>query len=464
MSAEDIRIHRTRQAEHFTIIPNALIRDPSLSHGARGCLIEILSNIDTWHITAEGMWRRASKARPIKGEGRDVYYKWFGEMETSGYLTRHVVPELTDSGRTRYATVLHFYDAPVAAEERTTLRPQEGAPNVRTPGFQEPEVQEPEDQEPLRRTKPKKDHYVEASSSPQGGDDDDECVMDVARDLREELPGSPSSGAEEGSTSRPKSSQSTRTSTSSVSREDRGPAEKVIARINDVLPQGEDDFQLDPAFGWKRVADLLYRFTADDLVDAVAWRLSADYAGQFYVSRDANSRAAVFVSQLGALAEEWLKFRADEGVQSFEELRLRRESEQLARDAEDEAARAAEADSVAEQLARDAEDEAARAAEADSQARKEAQRMARERAEEESVRQAQLAARRAERVQEEAEARAAREHELADKRARGVYEFYVDGDRRYRPRIGRGRARAGEMPVDLTAAEITQLGLPMPPA
>lgn len=103
MAPERIIIERSTPADHFTIIPNALIRDGKLSRFARSCLIEILSNDDSWRNTADDMWRRG-QANGRRGEGRAVYRKAFTEMETAGYLTRS---KMQDPNGTWY-TVLHF--------------------------------------------------------------------------------------------------------------------------------------------------------------------------------------------------------------------------------------------------------------------------------------------------------------------------------------------------------------------
>jgi hypothetical protein len=102
-------IERETPADHFTIIPNALIRDNRLSRFARSCLIEILSNTPDWRNAADDMWRRSRAAQERRGEGRAVYYRAFREMQEAGYLTR---TRLQDPDGTWY-TLLHFRAEPV---------------------------------------------------------------------------------------------------------------------------------------------------------------------------------------------------------------------------------------------------------------------------------------------------------------------------------------------------------------
>ena len=135
-----------------------------------------------------------------------------------------------------------------------------------------------------------------------------------------------------------------RTTKSGSSRpsEDRVPAEKVIARINDLF----SDWQLDPDLGWRKVAHWLRQFTADGIVDAAEWFISDCYTGAVYISEDALTSHGVFVSQLGRLADEWLKFRADHGVKSLAEY-------ELVRDTEERGAQAAEPEASSEEVAAD---------------------------------------------------------------------------------------------------------------
>jgi hypothetical protein len=141
--AENLRIHRTTQSEHYTIVPNDLIRDEAMSYGARGCLIRILSNRGDWHVTADSMWR-GTDAR--SGEGRDTYRRWFREMEAAGYLTRRAVTAPSPAGGVKMVTELHFYDTPLPPEQRTCgKRPTPGIQSSGRPAETHESPAQPDD-------------------------------------------------------------------------------------------------------------------------------------------------------------------------------------------------------------------------------------------------------------------------------------------------------------------------------
>jgi hypothetical protein len=101
-----VRIHRSRPAERFTIIPDGTLRDPRLSYLARGVLAELLSRPDDWDTSADAMWRRGRHERGEAGEGRKVLRDAFAELEAAGYMNR--VRFRADGGR--MATQIHVYD------------------------------------------------------------------------------------------------------------------------------------------------------------------------------------------------------------------------------------------------------------------------------------------------------------------------------------------------------------------
>lgn len=78
-----MRIRRgfVQATDHFTIIPNAWVRDPNLSRRARGLLAELLSHKEGWKVSTDSLWR----AGP---EGRDAVRKAVQELEDAGYLRR----------------------------------------------------------------------------------------------------------------------------------------------------------------------------------------------------------------------------------------------------------------------------------------------------------------------------------------------------------------------------------------
>lgn len=65
----------------FTIIPNAWLRDGSLSLRARGLLGQLLSHTPGWEITVESLMRE-------NPEGRDAIRRAIKELEDAGYLNR----------------------------------------------------------------------------------------------------------------------------------------------------------------------------------------------------------------------------------------------------------------------------------------------------------------------------------------------------------------------------------------
>lgn len=78
-----MRIRRgfVQATDHFTIVPNDWIRDPSLSRRARGLLAELLSHREGWDVSIESLWRSGT-------EGRESVRKAVQELEAAGYLRR----------------------------------------------------------------------------------------------------------------------------------------------------------------------------------------------------------------------------------------------------------------------------------------------------------------------------------------------------------------------------------------
>lgn len=105
-----MRIRRSRLTANFVQVPNDTARNDSLSHMARGILVEILSRPDGWETTADDMWR-ASLARHGKASpGRRAFRAAFAELKDHRYL----VAERTTLDAGRFATVLTAYDIPAA--------------------------------------------------------------------------------------------------------------------------------------------------------------------------------------------------------------------------------------------------------------------------------------------------------------------------------------------------------------
>jgi hypothetical protein len=258
----------------------------------------------------------------------------------------------------------------------------------------------------------------DSESSPLRGDPDDERADHPgSKDSGQRIVGSPSAEAGEGLSAQP-------------ARAARGQAEAVIHRLHEVLPH----FGFTVEDGRSPVTGLLRRFSADDLVDAVKWGGSDYYTGSVYVSQNAVSRAAVLMSQLGRLTQQWIEFRDEHDVQTYAEFLALPEDE-------DDAAGSEEVD-LADASHVEEVNEAERAERASQAA--EAERLAQERA-------AKLAAEEAERTrqleeaeQAEAERKRAQDELVAERAARP--HWFVDHDERtYRRAVGRGRPRRGEV-------------------
>lgn len=74
-------IRAPRPQTHFTIIPNAAIRDTRLSWKARGLLIYLLSMPDNWRTNTNQLMGAGT-------DGRDSIRAGLAELEAAGYLAR----------------------------------------------------------------------------------------------------------------------------------------------------------------------------------------------------------------------------------------------------------------------------------------------------------------------------------------------------------------------------------------
>lgn len=107
-----VKIVRSGGRDRFAKIPNALLRDPSLSDRARGLLCRMLSHKDG-HGPAS-----AAELATGAAEGRDAISRAQAELERAGYLERQKV-RLPDG---RVITEVTVYDCP--------RRPGGGSPQV----------------------------------------------------------------------------------------------------------------------------------------------------------------------------------------------------------------------------------------------------------------------------------------------------------------------------------------------
>jgi hypothetical protein len=77
--------------DHFTQVPNAWLRDPNLSLGAKGLLAQLLSHAPGWEVSQESL-ARANKT------GKDAIRTIIGELLSAGYLNRSTDRTRTEKG------------------------------------------------------------------------------------------------------------------------------------------------------------------------------------------------------------------------------------------------------------------------------------------------------------------------------------------------------------------------------
>lgn len=139
-----MRIHHSRPAGDFVIIPNNTLRDERLSLAARGELSYLLSLPDGWNTTADAESKRARQLRGKRGEGRDAMRRIYAELKEMGYI---YYGRKQDNGT--WSTVIHVADRPrteaewkAAADVRLTDVPES---RMSVPPAEMPE---PDDYEP----------------------------------------------------------------------------------------------------------------------------------------------------------------------------------------------------------------------------------------------------------------------------------------------------------------------------
>lgn len=144
-----MKVHRSKHTEHFTILPNAALRDPRLSYRARGVLMELLSRPEDWQATADSLSRTAKKERGKKGEGRDAMRGAFAELKAAGYI----IASRVDGESGTHTTELHVYDVAqdVTSEDAQNPRSDRGTENQASVN-QSSADQSSENQASLRRT------------------------------------------------------------------------------------------------------------------------------------------------------------------------------------------------------------------------------------------------------------------------------------------------------------------------
>jgi len=111
------QIVRHKQTDSYTIIPNALARDFTLSAKARGVLVAILSLPEDWDLNVSKLveWSR---------EGKEAIYSGIDELISAGYIRRF--QDRDEKGRKRGISYA-VYDEPIASN------PRAGNPDVGNP-------------------------------------------------------------------------------------------------------------------------------------------------------------------------------------------------------------------------------------------------------------------------------------------------------------------------------------------
>jgi hypothetical protein len=102
-------IFRTRLTANFTTLPNAMLRDNSLSFRARGMLAMILSNVSDWQAGPTWLKGRGT-------EGVSAIRATLHELERAGYA---VYTQERDANARWSNSVWTFFDSPVAPEQRS---------------------------------------------------------------------------------------------------------------------------------------------------------------------------------------------------------------------------------------------------------------------------------------------------------------------------------------------------------
>lgn len=109
LEAEKKTVFRSHLTCDFVQLPNAMLRDKTLSYKARGLLAMLLSNKDTWQVQKGWLQEMGT-------EGREAIQGAISELEAAGYM--RYVPQPRENGKF-VGSVWHVYDRPCPINERT---------------------------------------------------------------------------------------------------------------------------------------------------------------------------------------------------------------------------------------------------------------------------------------------------------------------------------------------------------
>ena len=108
--------------DRWVVIDQAVIRNPRISHRARGVLVLLLSMPDDWVVNSEWVAMHGS-------EGRDAVRAALAELERAGHIVRHK----SQDAHGRWTARSVVYEQPVDRGGDNT-RTEAGFPGVGFPG------------------------------------------------------------------------------------------------------------------------------------------------------------------------------------------------------------------------------------------------------------------------------------------------------------------------------------------
>ena len=132
-------VRSPRPFTNFSILDNRIAEDSSLSWGARGLLVFLLSKPDNWSISVSHLIRCTRGAK--KKTGRDGVYALINELIEEGYLTR-VAQSKVDGKFSEMEYVVHDVKQDKKACSNTDL-PDTGKPHTDLPDTGKPHTANP---------------------------------------------------------------------------------------------------------------------------------------------------------------------------------------------------------------------------------------------------------------------------------------------------------------------------------